>query len=92
MARWLLMSALAEALERPRGPNDLEALADLLLEARALRGREAPAREREILLALSNEFERIAGEPMGNVVSRLGQPGDLAPRPASEPGGAEAMP
>lgn len=77
-----LVDALGETLPETTRAQDLERLADLLLEARDLRGRETPAREREILLTLSAEFERVAGAPMGDVVSRLPRaPFDLAPEP-----------
>jgi hypothetical protein len=85
--RWLLSAMLARASPRPLSQADRVRMADLLLDARDLRGRETPSREREILLALSDEFERIAGEPMGNVASRLALPDELPARPP--PGLAE---
>lgn len=79
--RWLLSAMLARASPRPLSQADRVRMADLLLEARDRRGRETPSREREILLALNDEFERIAGEPMGNVASRLALPDELPARP-----------
>jgi hypothetical protein len=89
--RALLARALAEALPGVRSARDLDRLAELVLAARDLRGREAPARERDILLALSLEFERLAGAPMGDVISRLARPGELAPERARR-ADAEAAP
>lgn len=85
--RWLLGAMLARAVSAPLPEADRVRLADLLIEARELRGREAPGREREILLALAAEFERIAGEPMGSVASRLALPGELAAQPPPAPAG-----
>lgn len=79
--RWLLGAMLDRALSVPLPEAARMRLADLLIEARDLRAREAPGRAREILLALGAEFERIAGEPMGSVASRLALPGELAAEP-----------
>jgi hypothetical protein len=81
----LLAAQLARALPDSLSAAELQRLAELLLEARDQRGNEPPRIEREIQVRIAEEFERIAGEPMGTVASRLSTPFDTAPRPPREP-------
>lgn len=83
---------LAEGLRRTLGPDlpadDLERLASLVLESRdVMHGEESPVVRQEILRRIALEFERLAGEPMGDVISRLPRHEPDAPRP---PRGAES--
>jgi hypothetical protein len=82
--RTLLEAQLARALPDSLSAADLQRLAELLLEARDPRRDEPPRVEREIQARIAEEFERIAGEPMGTVTSRLSTPSDSAPRPPGE--------
>jgi hypothetical protein len=83
--RALLVTELSRALPGARSAAELERLAGLLLEARDAGAGEPPEIAREIRLRIAEEFERLAGEPLGDVASRIATPFDHAPRRPGEP-------
>ncbi len=90
--RALLADQLARVLPETLSVAELQRLAELLLEARDLRVDEPPRIEREIQMRIAEEFERIAGEPIGTVASRLSTPFDTAPRSPRVPDPPDSTP